>query len=188
MAKQRMQRLASGCLTPVIVLVAASYGFFKLIEYQHHINLVPADLEVTGILYSNEENWGSILLPLAGDNETGILMYGLSAAVANKITTEGMSFFNRPENVARRIGFQRTHSEWHETPIAEGDDEWPDAKFGRKISSYLDKYGFGIVVDPSVESLVNDAVSKPGSFYSHGRTGLVIVIPKAKRVIFAYAG
>jgi hypothetical protein len=39
-----------------------------------------------------------------------------------------------------------------------------------------------------VESLVDDAISKPGSFYSHGRTGLVIVIPKAKRVIFAYAG
>ena len=184
LAKKCMRRLALGCLTPIVVLVAVSYGLFKLKEYQHHMNLVPADLEVTGILYSNEENWGSILLPLPGDNETGILMYGLSAAVANKIIAEGMSFFNRPENVARRVGFQQ----WHETPIAEGDDEWPVAKFGRKMSNYLDKYGFGILVDPSVESLVDDAISKPGSFYSHGRTGLVIVIPKAKRVIFAYAG
>jgi hypothetical protein len=137
---------------------------------------MPADLEVTGILSSNEENWGSALLPLPGDNETGIFLYGLSDTIANRITAEGLDFFHRPENIERRVGKQRTHSEWHETPM------------GVKLSDYLNKYGFGIRVDPFVEALVDDAISKPGSFYSYGRTGLVVVIPKAKRAIFAYAG
>jgi hypothetical protein len=59
---------------------------------------------------------------------------------------------------------------------------------GKTISDYLNRYGFGIDVDPTVEALVDHAISKPGSFYSYGRIGVVIVIPRAKRSIFAYAG
>jgi hypothetical protein len=77
---------------------------------------------------------------------------------------------------ALRVGMQRTHSEWHETPM------------GITLSDYLNQFGFGIKVDPSVEALVDDAISKPGSFYSRGRTRVVIVIPKVKRAAFAYAG
>jgi hypothetical protein len=188
LAKKFARRLVFACLIPVAILVVLSYGLFKLKEHQHRLNYMPADLEVTGILYSNEENWGSPIMPLPGDNETGIFMYGLSDAVAKKIAEQGLSFFNRPENIARRVEFQQTHSQWHETPIVEDDDKWPVARFGRKISSYLDRYGFGIHVDPLVETLVDDAISRPGSFYSHGRTGMVIVMPRAKRAIFAYAG
>ena len=173
---RRIRPAALGCVLPIFIVVAALYGAFKFSEYRFHINHMPADLEVTGILYSNEQNWGSILLPLPGDNETGVLMYGLSDAIARKISDEGLDFFHRPENVERRDGMQRTHSEWLETPM------------GITLSDYLNQFGFGIKVDPSVEALVDDAISKPGSFYSRGRTGVVIVIPKVKRAIFAYAG
>jgi hypothetical protein len=188
LARKLLRRLALGCVATVVVLIATPYGLFKFAEHQNRMAHVPADLEVTKILYRNEENWGSVLLPLPGDNETGIMMYDLSEAIAGKIGAEGVSFFNRPENVERRVGYQRTHSEWHETPIVDGEGGWSVSKFGRKISGYLNQYGFGIDVDKSVEALVDDAISTPGSFYSHGRTGLVIVMPKLKRVIFAYAG
>jgi hypothetical protein len=173
---RKFRTLGLVCVLPAIMIVAALYGAFKFQEHNARVALMPADLEVTGILYSKEENWGSILLPLPGDNETGIFMYGLTDAIANRIAHEGLDFFYRSENVKRRVGGQRSHSEWQETPM------------GKTIDDYLDQYGFGIAVDPSVKSLVDDAISKPGSFYSYGRTGIVIVIPDFKRAIFAYAG
>jgi hypothetical protein len=173
---RKFRTFVLGCVLPIVVIVAALYGAFKVGEYKSEMAFVPADLEVSGILYSNEQNWGSVLLPLPGDNETGIFMYGLPDTIANRIVREGLSFFHRSENVDRRVDMQRTHSEWHETPM------------GKTISEYLNQYGFGIDVDPAVEALVDEAISKPGSFYSYGRLGVVIVIPGVKRVIFAYAG
>jgi len=149
--------------------------------------LSPSTSESQKILYRNEENWDSVLLPLPGDNETGILMYELPDATAGKIGSEGVSFFSRLGNVERRVGYQRAYSEWHETPIVDGGG-WSVSKFGRKISDYLNQYGFGIDADKSAEAMADDAISTPGNFYSHGPIGLVIVIPKLKRVIFAYAG
>jgi hypothetical protein len=188
LARKFLRKLALGCVAAIVVLIAIPYGLIKFAEHQNRMAHVPADLGVTKILYRNEENWGSALMPLPGDNETGILMYDLPDAIAGKIGAEGVSFFNRPENIDRRVGYQRTHSEWHETPIVDGDGGWSVGKFRRKISRYLDQYGFGIAVERSVEAMVDDAISTPGNFYSHGRTGLVIVIPKLKRAIFAYAG
>ncbi len=174
--QRRFRAVGVGCLLPIVAIVATFYGMFKFSEHKQEMNYMPADLEVTGILYSNQQNSGSVLLPLPGDNETGILVYGLSDAVANRIVDEGLDFFHRPENIERRIGMQRTHSEWHETPM------------GRTLSDYLNQFGFGIEVNPSVQALADDAISKPGSFYSNGRIGVVIIIPRAKRAIFAYAG
>jgi len=173
---RRARPIGLGCVLPIVVIAATLYGVFKFSEHRHEMSFMPADLEVTGIQYSRQQNWGSALLSLPGDNETGILMYGLPDAIANRIADEGLAFFGSPENVERRFGMQRTHSTWDETPM------------GITLSDYLNQFGFGIKVDPSVEALVDDATSKPGSFYSHGRTGVVIVIPKAKRAIYAYAG
>jgi hypothetical protein len=173
---RKLRAFVFGCVLPIIVIVAASYGAFKIREHKFEMDFVPSDLEVTGILYSNEKNWGSVLLPLPGDNETGIFLYDLPDAIANRIADEGLNFFHHPENVERRVGMQRTYSEWYETPM------------GKKISDCLNQYGFGIEIDPTIEALVDDAISKPGSFYSYGRNGLVIVIPRVKRAVFAYAG
>ena len=173
---RKFRTFALGCVLPIVVIAAALYCAFEFGQYESEMAFVPADLEVSGILYSNRQNWGSVLLPLPGDNETGILLYGLPDAIANRIAREGLDFFHRSENVARRVDMQQTHSEWHETPM------------DKTISEYLDRYGFGIEVDPAVQALVDGAISKPGSFYSYGRLGVVIVIPEVKRVIYAYAG
>jgi hypothetical protein len=174
--QRRFNLIGLGCLLPVVVIVGLGYGAFKFAEHRSRMNLMPADLEVTGIVYSEEENWGSVILPLPGDNETGFLMYTLSDATANTIAVEGLDFFRRSENIDRRIGMQRTFTVWNETPL------------GKTISTYLNQFGFGIEIDPPVKAPVDDAISKPGSFFSYGRYGLVIVIPQAKRAIFAHAG
>jgi len=168
--------VGSGCLLPIAVVLAVMYGMFKFHEREVRMGDVPADLEASGILYVNEERWGAPFLALPGDNETGILMYSLPDLVADRIARDGVDFFNRPENSKRRVGMQQSFSEWHETPM------------GTTLSQYLDQYGFGIEVDPTVHALVDDAISKSGSFYSYGRIGVVIVVPSARRVIFAYAG
>jgi hypothetical protein len=36
--------------------------------------------------------------------------------------------------------------------------------------------------------LVNEAILNPGSYYPFGRTGLIILIPSARRIVYAYAG
>jgi hypothetical protein len=174
--RRRFKFIGLGCLLPTAAVIGLGYGAFEISEHRSRMNLMPADLDVTGIVYSEEKNWGSALLPLPGDNETGFLIYSLSDAIANTIAMEGLGFFRRSDNIDRRIGMQRTFTNWNETPL------------GNTISGYLNHFGFGIRIDRAVEAAVDDAISKPGSFYCYGRYGLVIVIPQAKRAIFAYAG
>ena len=170
------------------VVIVVFYGLFTTIAHYNRMSYLPADIKAAGILYSKEENWGSILLALPGDNETGVVMYSLSDAQADEINSEGLKFFYLSENVEQRIGYkQQSFSQWYETPLADNDHRWAFTP-GRKIANYLGKYGFGIDIDPSIVALVDDAISKPGSFYSYGRVGLVIIIPKAKRALVAYAG
>jgi hypothetical protein len=183
-----------GCLTAfVTVLIAAPVGSFIYSQHRNTIDLVdlvPADLEVISVIYDKQKDWGTPLLRLPGDNETGLIVFGLPDPVAEKIMTDGVAYFNRPANVARRFGGQTTYMEWQETPLV------PSAKWTASdqqpsrinIEDYLNKYGFGIEIDKGIEVMVNESLSTPGNYYSYGRYGLVIVIPKARRVVYTYAG
>jgi len=52
----------------------------------------------------------------------------------------------------------------------------------------LNRYGFGISIDAQIEQEINQAISKPGSFAAYGRTGILIVIPGIRRVVYAHNG
>ena len=72
------------------------------------------------------------------------------------------------------------------------------------IGNYLGRYGFSIPIDRDVLKLVDDALSKPGAFYSFGRLvvwsfgrlvvwafgrlGVIILIPAARLIVVAYSG
>ena len=58
-------------MLPIVVIAAAFYGAFEFGQHKSRMALVPADLEVTGILYANEKNWGSVLLPLLATMRQG---------------------------------------------------------------------------------------------------------------------
>lgn len=189
--RRRVKAYGMGCLLPLLLIFAGGYGFWKFAEYRRLMSLPPADIGVAGLLYHTEKSWGMPLLAMPGDNETGFVVYALSDAAGAQIKAEGVAFFSRPENVAQRVDYQRAYDKWRETPI-EIDRDWAsDAPKDRppNINDFLDKYGFAIPVDSKLVAQVNDAISKPGSYYAYGRGGgLVIVIPQTKRVIFTYAG
>ncbi len=178
------KKFALGCLLPLFLIVSVPFAAYKFAVHRLEMNRVPADLEVQRILYEKQENWGSPLLPLPGDNETGLVLYEMPAAVADKIAAEGVSFFDRPENRERRFGRQTDHASWRETPVP---TTWSSR--GPSIGAYLDRYGFGIEIEPAIVAMIDDALRKPGSFYAIGRGGsVVIVIPAQRRVVYAYAG
>jgi hypothetical protein len=79
------------------VVIVVFYGLFKATAHYNRMSYLPADIKAAGILYSKEENWGSILLALPGDNETGVVMYSLSDAQADEINSEGLKFFIFPK-------------------------------------------------------------------------------------------
>ncbi|MBT9097385.1 hypothetical protein KFZ76_06630 [Methylovulum psychrotolerans] len=49
-------------------------------------------------------------------------------------------------------------------------------------------YGFGIPIDSLIESELDTAIAKPKSYFAYGRIGIIIVIPDARKVIYAYNG
>lgn len=189
-----MRRLYVWIAAAVAVLVApvagCQYGIYRFV-----INRMPNELQVTGIEYRLEEYWGLPLFGLPGDNETGIVVYGLPENIAKQISAEGVAFFMRPEHIQSRYGNQVTHTEWKETPIVR-DSKWATYPGWRSepvaprisITEYLEKYGFSIPVEKAILELVDEAISRPGSFYSYGRLGLVVVIPAQRKAVYAYAG
>jgi hypothetical protein len=177
-----------GCFATLLLFVIVPGGAFMYANHRLVMNLAPADLEVTAIVYDEEKNWGLPWLPLPGDNETGVIVYSMPARIAERVAAEGVTFFQRQENRERRTGLQRSHENWQETPISV-DRRWASsAQPPPKLFDYLNKYGFGIEIDPEIDGMINRAIQTPGSFYSYGRTGVVIVIPSMGRVVFVYAG
>jgi hypothetical protein len=113
-------RKSLGCLPYVILLVLVPYGGYRAIEHSRIMNLAPADLDVSGIIYSKEESYGLIG---PGVNETGLIVYSLPEQIAQKIAAQGVEFFNLPKNIGRRFGSQTSHAAWLETPLVP-DEKW----------------------------------------------------------------
>ncbi len=100
-------------------------------------------------------------------------------------------------------GWQGRYDEWHSTPLPE-TETWADpARCGTglsdfysitqhptcpSIAAYMAKYGFWIPFDAEIELLANEAVFSSGAYFSHGRIGMLIVIPEKRRLIYAYNG
>ena len=81
------------------------------------------------------------------------------------------------------------YEHWQPTPIlVEGTDSSMNRVMSHNIADYLDRYGFGIEIDPQINQEINNAISTPGSFAAYGRIGLIIVIPKVNKVVYVYNG
>lgn len=189
-------RSANGWPCAAVFLFLLFFIPFKLIQREHRLSFVPDGLDVSGILYTNEESWGFG----PGGNETGVIVYELAEDAAARIQKAGITYFTslspRSEN---RHGWHGLYAKWQRTPML-GDPQWassgtscdclpvPPDPAPQALASYLGRYGFGIKIDSRIGQLVDEAISKPGSFYAYGRIGILIVIPDARRVIYAYNG
>lgn len=168
-----------------VALVLAAVSGSRLMLRAHHLGHVPGALEVSRLLYVSEESWGFG----PGGNEAGFLAYALPARTAAQIGDEGLAWFERLQDGRRGEGWRGRFGDWHRTPV-EADRRWqPDPATGRlEVLRYVCAYGFCIDIDPKQLRAAEDAVNSPGSYYAHGRIGLIVVVPHKRRVYFLYNG
>lgn len=154
-------------LASIVVLWGTLYFGFKSWEKSRQLSYAPLDLRVSKILYKTEESWGWG----PGGNETGIIVYELPEISADKILSDG------------------GYNHWSSTPLLlDGDGGGPNRTRDHEIGHYLNRYGFGIPLDPNVEQEINAALSNPGSYFSSGGVGFILIIPSSRIVVYAYNG
>lgn len=179
--------------TEIAIYLLILFGFilfiylqYKSWEERRYLDIVPYGLNVSKILYANEESWGFG----PGGNETGIIVYELPDEVAHEIQKVGAAKFTQ-----ETAGFSDFRN-WEQTPILLRD-AWQGSRSGgepeqniqfTKISNYLERWGFSVSIDPKIESEIDYAITKSGSYYAYGSTGIIIVMPNNKKVFYAYAG
>lgn len=174
-----------------ILLILLSFYIFIYLQYKsweekRYLEIIPYGLNVSKVLYANNESWGFG----PGGNETGVIAYELPAEDAIEIQKIGIAKFSKETGGFSDFG------NWQQTPITL-TDAWQGPRIGSepiqniqitKIANYLDRWGFSIPIDPKIESEIDYTISKPGSYYAYDRSGIIIVIPSIKKVIYAYAG
>jgi hypothetical protein len=177
-------------ITVSFVLVASCFLFYKAIEREHRLSAVPLELGVKTIIYGEEIIGGFG----PGGNETGLIVYELPDIAADKLSKHGVPYLNGFSYTGKAAYSHGTYYKWEETPISSRWD-WSvqlkqpiEQTKSPLISDYLGTYGFSIDVDPEIERTVDNTISVPGSYFSFGRTGVIIISPKEKIVIYAYAG
>ncbi len=180
-----------GCFGLFMALFVAGYVALKVYEHRFEQYLFPARIEVTSTIYRVEENWGFG----PGGNETGVIVYGLDEATSKRLQQTGRSLVDDRSIRAAVGGANRDYYEWKQTPIDGSERQWSsnDPSHGSTDSSlilrYLNRYGFGVAVAPSMASEIDDTLSNTGAYYAYGRGGsLIVIAPKKRQLIFAYAG
>lgn len=183
-----------GCLTALLVVVLFLIVAFKLLEHRHWRSFVPTGLDVGRIEYQRDESWG---IGLPGDNETGLIVYRLPSSTADAVRRSGMAFLQTVGREPRNRGdWHGLYTTWHQTPMLIGaQDSWAVLPKGEAagtrsatLAEYLDKYGFGIPIDPGIITKIDKALAEPGNYYAFGRIGVFIIIPKESIAVYAYAG
>ena len=147
---------------------------------------VPQALGVRTVSYQLEESWGFG----PGGNEAGIRFYPLSEDIATAIGKGGVKYLDQlPPNADQERRRWRGHYEqWSETPIR-GEHWQINAATGLlNVTDYICAYGFCIDIPPERLKQANDIVSKPGSYYAHGRIGIIVVSPEQRLVLYFYNG
>jgi len=175
------------------IVVTCAVALWEWVEHEHRLSYIPGALGVTKVLYAHEESWGFG----PGGNETGVIAYELPPDVALRIELEGKQFLEKLPVAPYTGDWRGRYETWALTPI-DGHKEWLEGELSRygppgavirpQLENYLNKYGFGIDVDPAVLRQVNVAVSTPGSLFAYGRIGVIILVPKEQAVFYVYNG
>lgn len=181
-AKQFLARFLFSVLLACLGILLA----WKLAMRSHHLSFVPDALGVDDIDYVEEQRWGTPLIGLPGDNETGIIVYDLPENAADAIAKGGLRYLHGLPANPRSSGhdWRGSYDRWQATPF-------DDAARARMTSTYTDiprDCGFCVRVDPDIWAEVERIVGTPGSYYAFGRIGVIVVSPRAKRVIYMYNG
>ena len=174
-----------------LMVAAAVFGLpfaaYKAYERSFMLSVVPDALEVRSISYSEEESWGFG----PGGNEAGIRVYPLPERVAQQVIARGLAFFEQmPPNADQQSRRQRgMYETWMETPI-HPDRRWMPNPTSTlfQLYDYVCAYGFCIDIDQGIVDEAESIVNSPGSYYAYGRSGLIVVSPQYKKVLYLYNG
>ena len=180
-------------LLVTVVIICSAVTYYKHLEIAYRLSFVPERLKVEKILYAKEESWGFG----PGGNETGVIVYELPEAIAKQISKDGINHLSSlPHQSTESHDWHGRYEKWHSTPIPYSDN-WAGTKsesktnpgaFVAEIKMYLNRYGFSIPIDPNIEAEIDYTISEKDSFFAYGRIGLIIINPRARRVIYAYNG
>jgi hypothetical protein len=170
----------------VIAIIGVSlFGLYQYVIYQHHLSFLPNSMHVWKQVYASEESWG---VGMPGDNETGLIEFELPSDISQNVEKEGVAYLNQLGNSGKCYG------KWQETPITTDSDIWyknADSQDSTTpdIDNYLYRYGFYIPIKQSIINEVNQSISVSGTYLDYCQGGgVIIVMPKAKKIIFAYSG
>lgn len=185
MSQASLKKLAtlSGVVAAIGLGAWLSAGFFL---ERYRLSFVPTGLGVSRVLYAKQDAWGFG----PGANETGVVIYALPEEATAKVQAQGITYLaGLPANTDDQGTWRGRYESWHATPHQlEGSDSHTNKVSSFEVAHYLNRYGFGIDIDPVVQRQINDAISNGGSFLAHGRVGILIVSPSIRRVFYIYSG
>jgi len=159
---------------PIILLFFIGWAGFSVWQMIWYRSLIPQKIET---------HWW----PVAIDGKIG-LMYACGAAIfemkastAKAIDTQGLDFFENPEEV-QASGLFRTkkhyYSNWKETPLGLG-----------KLTDggYADIVGCNSSLSPIEKRAIAHAAFEKGGYYPRGsENARLLVLPSLKLVLFTY--
>lgn len=174
---------------PAVILTAFTasivVAWFNLSEKSRHLRMVPTGLAVSRVVYAREESWGFG----PGGNETGVIMFELPLDVAHNIQQQGITFLDQyvsAQVVVRRGSSSQVPLNWKATPVhVEGADDDGNSTLTYDIGKYLNRHGFGLLIDKDVARSINDALYNYGNFVDDDGHRLVIIMPKDGKLVFA---
>jgi hypothetical protein len=163
------KRLA-GWTIGLAVIAVALLGACQ--QHKSHADPLPSSLHAGRIVYEKSQLVG----PRAAD--TSLVVFALPDESANAVEHAGIAYF-------REDG-----GDWQATPMAIVSDD-PDQTVPTSIgiANFLARNDAGIPIDRKIEQMIDHAINTPGAFYRFGPgSRLIIVAPKERRAIVAYAG
>jgi len=174
-------------------VLAISFGVFLgfgcvvlMMKTEANLGRLPRELHVSKTLYRHEKVFG--LDP--GGNETGFIVYALPEAAIKRVRSSGMAYVGQLNIKKGRFNW---YQGWSETPVPTlGWCCTPKSvavAAGVHSENYLSRWGFGIPIAKPLLEEVDEVLNNPGSFYTYGQGGsLLIIAPARKKVYLLYAG
>ena len=155
-----LARPASALLAGCLALGACDPGRGEL----------PDEVEVTNVIASSSS--GFIMEGCAS------VIYRLHPATANKVTKQGLAFFERVESLRK----SDRYSDWKETPILGAEAKHILALRAIRGCEKTEE-------EPSARA-IREALQTRGSFYAitDNREGMIFVAPRANLAAFFYLG
>lgn len=178
-----MTRLALTMLRVAGVAVVLMLGFMWWGEAVRRDRLFAPvrALGITEIVYVAETDSG--IGP--GDHESGVRLFVMPERMAEAIAAGGINHLNALPTSSTGGAW-----DWKPTPVRSGDADWPmsDGDGVATLADVMERYWSSTEVTDAVRDLVDGALVSPGSYYAFDGNDLFVMIPDARRLVFAYGG